>query len=189
MQVRRPCVDPVLMSRENTTTLESINQRPKPGIAHITPIYPRKMTLRVTSLCLNILFVLVGSSLFVHGWTLPTNYHHHRHAQSQLQYKNGNSDESQTIHNVLSNDAIVSTNIVVTSKSSDLQSNEKRYSGKDDFVRRIDLPRHSPPKDVVSQAKMLMDFELIVGRAAMILSLLVFAREIFFRIGLPMTIN
>ena len=171
-------------------SLESIYQQPKPGIAHITPIYPRKMTLRVISLCLNILFVLVGSSLFVHGWTLPTNYHHHRHAQSQLQYKNGNSDESQTIqHNVLSNDAIVSTNIVVTSKSSDLQGNKKLYSGNDDFVRRIDLPRHSPPKDVASQAKMLMDFELIVGRAAMIVSLLVFAGEIFFRIGLPMTIN
>jgi hypothetical protein len=44
-------------------------------------------------------------------------------------------------------------------------------------IRSMDLPKHSPPREVLNGAKLLWDFEIIVGRAAMLASLLFFVGE------------
>mmetsp|Transcript_2025 Transcript_2025/g.3252 ORF Transcript_2025/g.3252 Transcript_2025/m.3252 type:complete len:159 (+) Transcript_2025:124-600(+) len=51
--------------------------------------------------------------------------------------------------------------------------------------RAMDLPRHSPPKELVQRHTMLLDMEMIVGRIAMVTALLLFGGEIL--TGLTMT--
>jgi hypothetical protein len=46
-------------------------------------------------------------------------------------------------------------------------------------IRSVDLPKHSPSREVLNGAKLLWDFEIIVGRAAMLTSLLFFVGEVF----------
>ena len=50
-------------------------------------------------------------------------------------------------------------------------------------LRTIDLPKHSPSADTVNNAKMLWDLELVLGRTAMVLGVLMMVGEIFFGIS------
>eukprot|EP00980_Cylindrotheca_fusiformis_P009216 scaffold2004_cov101-Cylindrotheca_fusiformis.AAC.6 len=52
-------------------------------------------------------------------------------------------------------------------------------------VRSVHLPKHAPPQGVVQRAKMLLDFEIIFGRAAMLASLMLFVGEVCFGWDMP----
>jgi hypothetical protein len=46
-------------------------------------------------------------------------------------------------------------------------------------IRPMDLPRRSPPKDVLERQRLLLDIELSVGRVAMIAAMILLGGEIF----------
>jgi hypothetical protein len=43
----------------------------------------------------------------------------------------------------------------------------------------IDLPKHSPPPEVVQKVRLLWDMEMALGRVAMVAAMLLFAGEVF----------
>jgi hypothetical protein len=45
--------------------------------------------------------------------------------------------------------------------------------------RPMDLPRHSPPQEVLQRQKFMLDAEMFVGRLAMVAAMVLFANEIF----------
>ena len=45
--------------------------------------------------------------------------------------------------------------------------------------RAMDLPKHSPPKEVLQRQKAMLDAEILVGRAAMVAALVLFVNEFF----------
>lgn len=45
--------------------------------------------------------------------------------------------------------------------------------------RAMDLPRHSPPQEVLQRQKFMLDAEMLVGRLAMVAAMVLFANEIF----------
>jgi hypothetical protein len=59
----------------------------------------------------------------------------------------------------------------VVGRSSDIRSTTKE-------PRPMDLPRHSPPKDVIQGRKLLLDMEMTMGRLTMITAMILFAGEI-----------
>ena len=45
--------------------------------------------------------------------------------------------------------------------------------------RAMDLPKHSPPRELLQRQKAMLDAELLVGRAAMVAALVLFVNEFF----------
>jgi hypothetical protein len=83
------------------------------------------------------------------------------HQDSRLFYTNGNEDHD------LQYIALSSVTKTLHPTKISLQA-----------PKLMDLPRHSPPREVVEKKLFLLDFEMILGRVAMIASLLFLGGEV-----------
>ena len=140
---------------------------------------------RILFLCFHMFFLLhVGVS----AWTFPLKKAQQatQQIQSKLHYNNGMTDDSQTIQ-------FISTTTNVGGSQS-LHDNvvspppPPATVADDDsvVVRQMDLPKKKNSNNIIlKQTEILLDFELVIGRIAMIASLLFLGGEIFY--GISMT--
>ena len=130
----------------------------------------------------------------VHGFGMMTSVPSKSSTPSKTSrfYKNDDSNapqqQQQTDYSLLSLEDI-SASLLLSSRSSrrSLESSlpssseslpadaiQTPSSSGTDEVKSIDLPKHSPPSNVVERTKLMLDMEITIGRIAMISFLVVF---------------
>jgi hypothetical protein len=109
---------------------------------------------------------------------------------SRLFYQNGYTDSDGTVSLVATRPSSLLINADTTAISDQVAavtvSPLHDDSNKNNVApRAIDLPRHSPPRQVIQRQQLLLDMEMIVGRVAMVVALILLGGEVF--TGLSMT--
>jgi hypothetical protein len=109
---------------------------------------------------------------------------------SRLYYQNGYDNDdgttntislsSSTSSSLLINNADTAAVAAIAIPSASSAANKQQQR-----PRTVDLPRHSPPKNVIQRQRLLLDLEMMIGRVAMIAALILMSGEII--TGLSMT--